>query len=277
MTGALEPPPRQDLKRGDRLAGRVAIVTGAGSEGPLPGTGTATAQIFAAQGAKVVVFDQSSERATTTLSAIVANGGEALVVAGDVTSADDCGRAVDSARSRWGRLDIVVNNAAVVTRGRQDEFNEPDWDRVLAVNLKGAMIMADAAIGALAASGGGAIINISSIAALRGLGSPAYAASKAGLVGLTHDLAYSLGRRQIRVNCIAPGHLHTPMGSSTDEYRELRRRAGVLGTEGLAWEVAWACVFLASEEARWITSVVLPVDAGTIGTTAVAMHPFMTQ
>jgi NAD(P)-dependent dehydrogenase (short-subunit alcohol dehydrogenase family) len=124
------------------------------------------------------------------------------------------------------------------------------------------------------AAGGGAIVNIASIAGLRGMGSGAYAASKGAMVALTADWAYSHGRDGIRVNCLAPGHVYTPMGDQGgDDLRQRRRRAGLLGTEGVAWDVAWAAVFFASDEARWITGVTIPVDAGTIssGPLAVAM------
>jgi len=133
--------------------------------------------------------------------------------------------------------------------------------------------MSRSAVPHLQAAGGGAIVNISSIAAIRGMGGGAYGPAKAGVIGLTYDLAYSHGRDNIRVNCIAPGHLYTPMGDQGGpELRERRRRAGLLGTEGTAWDAAWAALFLASDESRWITGVVLPVDAGTTASTALAVQ-----
>jgi NAD(P)-dependent dehydrogenase (short-subunit alcohol dehydrogenase family) len=123
------------------------------------------------------------------------------------------------------------------------------------------------------AAGGGAIVNLSSIAAMRGMGGGAYGPAKAGVIGLTYEMAYSHGRDNIRVNCIAPGHLYTPMGDQGGpELRDRRRRAGLLGTEGNAWDVAWAALFLASDESRWITGVVLPIDAGTTATTALGIQ-----
>jgi NAD(P)-dependent dehydrogenase (short-subunit alcohol dehydrogenase family) len=143
----------------------------------------------------------------------------------------------------------------------------------LDLDLSSVMLMCRSAVPHIRLAGGGAIVNMSSIAGMRGMGSGAYAAAKAGVIGLTYDLAYSHGRDGIRVNCIAPGHLFTPMGNQGgEELRDRRRRAGLLGTEGTAWDAAWAALFLCSEEARWITGVVIPVDAGTTASTALALQ-----
>ena len=267
-----------DLARGSdpahRLAGRVAIVTGGGSSGPLPGTGVAIATLFASQGAEVGVVDISEDRAARTVGLIERIGGRAMAVVADVTAATECDRAVSEVVARFGRLDILVNNAAISGGGGTvTTIDESEWNRVVALDLNAVMLMCKYAVPHLGAAGGGSIVNMSSIAATRGLGSGAYAAAKAGVIGLTHDLAYSHGRAGIRVNCVAPGHLFTPMGShGGGEMRERRRRAGLLGTEGTAWDAAWAVLFLASEESRWITGVVLPVDAGTTSSTALALQ-----
>lgn len=170
---------------------------------------------------------------------------------------------------------MLVNSAAVVgSGGSVVDVDMAAWDRVMAINLTAAVLAARHAIPHLRAAGGGSIVNIASIAALRGMGSGAYAASKGALVALTADWAYTHGREGVRVNCIAPGHVFTPMGDQGgDDLRQRRRKAGLLGTEGVGWDVAWTAAFLASEEARWITGVVMPVDAGTIssGPLAVAM------
>jgi NAD(P)-dependent dehydrogenase (short-subunit alcohol dehydrogenase family) len=144
------------------------------------------------------------------------------------------------------------------------------------VNSKGVFLGTKAAIPAMRAAGGGSIINVSSIAGLRaGSGGSAvpYSASKGGVIALTTTMAVEHGRDNIRVNCIAPGHIYTPMvaGNMTEETRDLRRRAGPLGTEGTAWDIAWAATFLASDESRWISGVVLPVDAGLLATTPMSM------
>ncbi len=256
-----------------RLANRVALVTGAGSSGPLPGTGVAIAALFALHGACVGVVDISAERALNTVDLIERAGGTSIAITADITSSAECERAVQEVAGRFGRLDILVNNAAITGAGGGADSYEAVWDQVIALDLKAVMLMSRSAAPHLRAAGGGAIVNISSIAAIRGMGGGAYGPAKAGVIGLTYDLAYSHGRDNIRVNCIAPGHLYTPMGDQGGpELRERRRRAGLLGTEGTAWDAAWAALFLASDESRWITGVVLPVDAGTTASTALAVQ-----
>jgi NAD(P)-dependent dehydrogenase (short-subunit alcohol dehydrogenase family) len=144
---------------------------------------------------------------------------------------------------------------------------------VMAVDLDAALFTARHTLPHLVDAGGGSVINIASIAAIRSHGSGAYAAAKAALLGLTIDWAYVHGRDGIRVNCILPGHIYAPMGTHGGEpIRELRRQSTLLGVEGEAWDIAWPAVFLASDEARWITGVELVVDAGTTTTTPFAMH-----
>ena len=269
-------------KEQPRLAGKVAIVTGAGSSGPGVGTGKATAILFARAGAKVLLVDRMIERAQETLTLIHDEGGEASVFEADITRAADCQAMVGTATERYGGLHILMNNVAIVRRGTVIDITEEDWDDVLEVNLKGMMLTSKFAVPAMIASGGGSIINISSIEGLR-CGSIAadvpYNASKAGVIGLTTAMAAHHGRDNIRVNCIAPGFLYTPLVAPrlTEESRELRRQAGLLGTEGTAWDVAWAAVFLASDEARWITGIILPVDAGLLATTPLTTLPYLRQ
>jgi NAD(P)-dependent dehydrogenase (short-subunit alcohol dehydrogenase family) len=259
---------------GGRLANRVALVTGAGSSGPLPGTGVAIAALFAVHGASVGVVDISAERSMNTVELIERAGGTSIAITADITRLAECERAVQEVAGRFGRLDILVNNAAITGAGGGGAASDEEmWDRVIALDLTAVMLMSRSAVPHLRAAGGGAIVNISSIAAIRGMGGGAYGPAKAGVIGLTYDLAYSHGRDNIRVNCIAPGHLYTPMGDQGGpELRERRRRAGLLGTEGTAWDAAWAALFLASDESRWITGVVLPVDAGTTASTALAVQ-----
>ena len=253
---------------GRRLDGRVAIVTGGGSAGDLMGIGGAIAILFAAQGAKVGIVDISSERAQHTRGRVDEIGGESAVAVGDVTDVDDNARCVEEVVDRFGRLDIVVNSAAV-TRGSGSpvDVDLKEWEDAIALNLTAIVLTGRHTIPHLCAAGGGSVVNISSIAATHGMGSGAYAASKAAMIGLTRDWAYAHGREGIRVNCLVVGHVFTPMGNQGgDDTRERRRLAGLLGTEGTAWDVAWPAVFLASEEARWITGVAIPVDAGTTAT-----------
>jgi NAD(P)-dependent dehydrogenase (short-subunit alcohol dehydrogenase family) len=260
--------------RGNRLAGRVALVTGAGgSHDTVLGCGAATAMLFAAQGAIVGLLDVSADRLAVTAEAIEAAGGAAVPLAADITDEPAVRAALDKLASEAGRLDVVVNNAAI-TGGVERILTTPleSWERTLKVNLTGAMLVSRSAHPYLVRSGGGSIVNVSSVAANRGVGVGAYAASKGALQSLTADLAFSWGQDGIRVNCIAPGHIFATLsGRMTDEARQTRRDATMLGTEGGAWDVAWAALFLASEESRWITAAVLPVDGGATATTAVAI------
>ncbi len=261
---------------GHRLAGKRAFVTGAGTTpgGDVLGIGEAIAVLFAAQGAKVAIADISAERAEATLGLIDDIGGEGLVTVGDLTILDDNARCVAEAVDAFGGLDTVVNSAALTRGGGSPVDVDLDaWDEAMAVNLRAILLTARHTIPHLVAAGGGSIVNISSIAATRGHGSGAYAASKAAMLGLTRDWAYVHGRDGVRVNCILPGHVYTPMGNQGGaETREQRRRAGLLPSEGVAWDVAWPAVFLASEESRWITGVELPVDAGTTSSAAFALQ-----
>ena len=248
-----------------RLEGKVALVTGAGSRAPGIGNGRATAVLFAREGAKVLLIDQNPAAAEETLAMIQTDGGEAEVFAADITRADDCRAMVERAVSRWGRLDILDNNVGIEGPGTILDNSEKDWDRVMTVNVKGMMLASKAAIPVMAAGGGGAIINISSISALRPRGLTPYSTSKGAVIALTRAMAIDHAKDGIRVNCIAPGPVYTPMVASrgmTTERREQRRQASPLGIEGTGWDIGWAAVFLASDEARYITGVVLPVDGG---------------
>ena len=164
-------------------------------------------------------------------------------------------------------------------RGTVVDATEEDWDKIFAINLKSMILSSKAAIPKMKESGGGSIINISSIAGLRAHSQTPYTTSKAAVVGLTFSMAGDHGRDNIRVNCIAPGLLHTPMTETrmTPELRAVRKNAAPLATEGNAWDVAWAAVFLASDEARWITGVVLPVDAGLTITSPVTYQTMSQQ
>ena len=263
-------------QRGPRLEGKVAIVTGAGSSGPGVGTGKASSILFAREGARVLLVDRVPKHAEETLATIQEEGGEASLFETDVTRASDCQAIVEAAQKRYGGLDVLFNNVGTNGPGNVIEVKEEDWDRVLDVNLKSMMLTSKYAVPKMIETGGGSIINMSSILGLRagsqGASTP-YAASKGGIIALTTSMAVHHGRDNIRVNCIAPGHLYTPLVAPilTEEMRDLRRRAGPLGTEGTAWDVAWATVFLASDESRWISGVVLPVDAGLLATTPLSM------
>jgi NAD(P)-dependent dehydrogenase (short-subunit alcohol dehydrogenase family) len=252
-----------------RLAGKVALVTGAGSRGPGVGNGKAAAILFAREGAHVLCADQVQARAEETVELIRQEGGEAVAFAADVTRADECRGMVDAALSRWGGLDVVHNNVGIESRHGVLETTEEEWDRVMAVDLKSILLTTQAAVPALERRGGGSIICISSVAGLRGYGRTAYAAAKAGVIGFVTSVAVQLGPRGIRVNAIAPGTVWTPMVEDLGpEARERRRQATPLGTEGTAWDVGWGAVYLASDESRWVTGQVLVIDAGLTATAA---------
>lgn len=269
---------------GSRLQGKVAIVTGAGAtgSGDFVGVGQATSILFARQGAKVLLADREQQNAETTLATIKEQGGEAAVFVGDVTSNADCQAMARDAVDRYGRLDVLVNNVGISGPGLVTDVDEDFWDTVIEVNLKSVMLTSKHSIPLMIETGGGSIINLSSIVGLRaGGGRPShpYAASKGGIIGLSNSMAVHYGRDNVRVNCIAPGHVHSPMVArhSSEEMLELRRKAGPLGIEGTSWDVAWAAVFLASDEARWISGVTLPVDAGLLAATPLAMYPYLRE
>ncbi|MDA1280392.1 MAG: SDR family NAD(P)-dependent oxidoreductase [Chloroflexi bacterium] len=250
-----------------RLANKVAIVTGAGTRSNnVSGVGVATAKIFAEQGAKVLVVDMNEAAAKTSVEVITAGGGEASFYVADVAHESGCRQIVETAVERYGKLNILMNNVGIVSgRGLATEIDEDSWHRVLDVNLKSMVFISKYAIPAMIESGGGSIINISSVDGIRaGMGhSVSYSASKGGVIALTRTMAVDHGRDNVRVNCIAPGMIYTSMVEVVNDHRRrLRSQIAPLGTEGTAEDVAMAAAFLASDEAKWITGVILPVDAG---------------
>lgn len=250
-----------------RLDGRVAIVTGAGSRGVGIGNGKAAAVLLARRGAKVLLLDADEAAAQITLQLIESGGGQALVQRTDVSNADACRAAVDAALQAWGRVDILVNNVGIGgPAGDAVELNLDEWDSALRVNVTSMMLMARFAIPPMRELGRGAIVNVASVAGLLG-GTPSllYPTSKGAVVNMTRAMASHHGREGIRVNCVAPGMVYTPMvaGRMSAEMREVRRKRSLLQTEGSGWDVGHAVAYLASDEARWLTGVILPVDAGT--------------
>jgi NAD(P)-dependent dehydrogenase (short-subunit alcohol dehydrogenase family) len=255
------------VERAGRVEGKVAIVTGAGSTpGAGIGTGKASAVVLAREGARVLLVDLHPERAEETRQIIEEEGGKAEVFAADVTRASDCASMVKAAVEHFGTVDILVNNIGLAALGTVVDTTEEAWDNTFDVNLRTAFLASKYAVPVMADKGAGAVVNIASISALRGDGTVAYSAAKGALIAMTVDMAYSHGRQGIRVNAIAPGHITTPMVHSVTtpgpraEYMDtLRAEAGLLGTPGSGWDVGWAVGFLASDEARWITGVTLPV------------------
>jgi len=253
-------------ERRPRLEGKVAIVTGAGSRGPGIGNGKATAVLFAREGVKVLLVDIYPERMNETLEMINSEGGEASVFAGDVTKIENCQAMVKAAIERYGKLDILHNNVGIDSTASVVSGKLEEWERVMSINLKSMVLTCRAAIPQMIAGGGGSITNISSVAALRPRSMDAYSTSKGGVITLSQALASAHAADHIRVNCIVPGMVYTPMVAEilTDEQREQRRLSTPLQTEGEGWDIGWAAVFLNSDEARWITGIVLPVDGGAL-------------
>lgn len=249
-----------------RLAGKVAVVTGAGSRGEGIGNGKAAAVLFAREGASVVCADTVAVRAAETVEMIESEGGTASVFEADVSHRDGCQALAAAAAERYGRIDILQNNVGIPSNQALEDITEEAWDNVMGVNVRSMVLMAQAVVPHMDRAGGGTIINISSIAGLRAYParSTAYTTSKAAVVGLTMALAGQLGGRRIRVNCIAPGQVFTPLIAERidDAGRERRATSGLIKDEGSAWDIGWAAVYLASDEARWVTGHVLTVDAG---------------
>jgi len=260
-----------------RLSGKVAIVTGAGADGEEIGIGRAIALLMAREGAKLVCADLEAARAQATAARIAADGGEAIACAGDVARTEDCAALVAAAVGRFGRLDILVNNVGISNPVSLEAVTPETWNRILATNLTSAMLMSKYAVPEMARTGGGAIVNISSLAGMRAMGALAYGPSKAAMAQLAREIGVLHGRQGIRANTVAPGHVMTPhaMGKIPADMREARRKVGPLGIEGDAWDVAQAVLFLASDEARFINGVELAVDGGVTGIGPLAGHAFV--
>jgi NAD(P)-dependent dehydrogenase (short-subunit alcohol dehydrogenase family) len=267
------------VERAGRVEGKVAIVTGAGSTpGPGIGTGKASAVVLAREGARVLLVDLYPDRAEATRQMIQDEGGRAEVFAADVSKAPQAEAMVKAAVDAFSRVDILVNNIGRAQVGTVVDTTEEAWDQAMDVNLRTAFLASKYAVPVMAGQGGGAIINIASISALRGDGTVAYSAAKGAMIAMTIDMAYSHGRQGIRVNAVAPGHITTPMvmsvsapGARADFMNRMRSEAGLLGTPGDGWDVGWAVGFLASDEARWVTGAVLPVESGVLSVTPLMM------
>lgn len=253
--------------KGDRVAGKVALVTGAGSSAAGIGNGRGSAILLARHGAKVGLMDFSEDAVRETERMIKEDGGECFVILGDVSKEEDCKRAVQETAERYGRLDIVVNVVGTSkVRGDATTVDLDEWDQAMMLNVKSIVMTTRHAVPEMRKAGGGSIIIIGSITGLSG-GHPNlnYPTTKGALVNMTRVMAGNHGIDNIRVNNVAPGFVYTPVvyGKGMPEsVREFRKDVGVLKTEGTGWDVGYAVLFLASDESRWITGVTLPVDAG---------------
>jgi NAD(P)-dependent dehydrogenase (short-subunit alcohol dehydrogenase family) len=257
-----------------RLEGKRAIIMGAGqTPGETLGNGRAMALLFAREGAEVLCVDRIGERAEETAAMIAKEGGKALARQADVVKETDCVGVVAAAMERWGGFDILVNNVGIGGGdGPAHRVEEQAFDRILSVNLKGMWLMTKFALGVMREQGAGAIVNISSLAAVAGGIQVAYEVSKAGVNRLTTSVAAANARHGVRCNAIMPGLMDTPMavagiaaarGESQEAVRERRNAQVPLGGKmGTAWDTAYAALFLASDEAKFITGAILPVDGG---------------
>jgi NAD(P)-dependent dehydrogenase (short-subunit alcohol dehydrogenase family) len=250
-----------------RLAGKVAVVTGAAPRGEGVGNGMATAILFAREGAKVVLVNRSAERADKLAKQIKGEGGEAAVFAGDVAKPEAAEAMAEFAVQTYGRLDVLHNNVGIGAPGTPETVTLADWHSVLEANLTTTMLCTRYCIPKMKQSGGGSVIMVSSIAGALGLmgstGAVAYSTAKAGLHGFTLSVAADYVTQNIRANCIVVGSVQTPMVAHLGaEARERRKNMVPMKTEGTAWDVAHGAVYLASDESRWVTGLMLPIDGG---------------
>jgi NAD(P)-dependent dehydrogenase (short-subunit alcohol dehydrogenase family) len=265
---------------GERVKDKVVLVTGAGSVGPGWGNGKAAAVLYAREGARVFAVDMNLAAAQETQAIIAGAGGQCVAVDGDVSVADAVRALVAQCVAEFGRIDILHNNVGIVTTGGPIELDEAQWDRSLAVNAKSIFLMAKHVLPVMLAQGHGVIVNIASVGGMRWVGVPylAYAASKAAVIQMTQSIALQYARRGIRCNCVVPGFIDTPLvqkslaatyasSAEMDDVRAARNKLCPMGHQGDAWDVAYAALFLASDEAKYITGTHLLVDGGLSATT----------
>lgn len=252
-----------------RLKGKVAVVTGAAPRGEGVGNGMATAIMFAREGAKVVLVNRSAERAEKLAKQIKDEGGEASVFAADVGKLDEAEAMADFVVKTYGRLDVLHNNVGIGGPGTPETVTLETWNAVLNANLTTTMLCTKACLPRMKESGGGSIIMVSSIAGALGLmgsaGAVAYSTAKAGLHGFTMSVAADYATQNIRANCIIVGSVDTPMvGHLGPEARERRVKMVPMQVGGTGWDIAYGAVYLASDESRWVTGVMLPIDGGLV-------------
>ncbi|QYB00192.1 SDR family oxidoreductase (plasmid) [Rhodococcus sp. USK10] len=249
-----------------RLHGLVAIVTGGGSQpGEGVATGRAAALVFARSGAKVLVVDRDLHAADITVKEIVSEGGVAAAYEADLTDSASAAAMAARAHELWGRIDILDNNIGANGAGSVVEAADDVWQRVIDLNIGTIVNASKAVIPFMAAEGSGAIVNLASVSATRPRGLTPYSMAKGAVISLTRAMAIDHAPQGIRVNCIAPGPIYTPMvagAGMNPALRERRRTSTPLAIEGTGWDVAHAALYLVSPQARYITGVMIPVDGG---------------
>jgi 3-oxoacyl-[acyl-carrier protein] reductase len=244
-----------------RLNGKVVIITGAGR-----GIGRETALLLASEGAKVVVVDRDAAAAEEVAGAIAANGGEALAASVDVTRRAEIDAMVAATMERFGRLDVLVNNAGITMDATLAKMTEEQFDKVIDINLKGVFNCTQAVLPRMLEQGKGKIINASSVVGVHGnFGQTNYAATKAGVIGMTKSWAKELARKGITANAVAPGFILTDMTAAMPEkVLTMMKDKTPVGRLGLPEDIAKAYLFLASDDADFITGQVLGVDGGLV-------------
>ena len=261
-----------------RLDGKVAIVTGCGSSGPGWGNGKAMAVLLARQGAKIAGFDRDEAAAAETKRIIEDEGGSCFVARCDATNAKEVNAFVADCLARLGRIDILINNVGRSEPGGPVELAEETWDEQLEVNLKTAYLMCKAVLPIMERQGSGSVVSVSSVAGLRYVGKPqvAYAAGKAALLQFTRTTAVIYADRGVRLNCVVPGLMSTPLvrrladkyaGGDFEGFSAHRNAQVPMGRMGDAWDVAHAALFLASDEARYVTGTEIIVDGALTAAT----------
>lgn len=263
-----------------RMAGKVALVTGAGSVGPGWGNGRATAVVFAREGAKVVVADRDAAAAAETARLIEAEGGQCITATADVTDLASVQAMVDAAIAQYGRLDVLVNNVGASITGGPVEMSVDDFRAQIDLNLTSVFITCKVVLPHMVTQGGGAIVNVGSIGGLRHLGHDhvGYSASKAGLVQFTRQVAVRYGPQGIRCNTVIPGMIDTPLlehrvskqkgRADVATLREQAKTRVPLGRRGDGFDVAFAALYLASDEAKYVTGTEILVDGGLMARSA---------